>query len=497
MSEFLRELSTRLAGRAVRVSPGDPDFASIDLAAHLFAAATYLRERYGNAAMDTHRPPAALDLAAALRFASDISRTDPVDSYLEICAALVGIDSLYREDRMVTASLLPSQTEIERLDDGGRLALFGTVEHWIRPVNPWCFARVHREEMLPFVNVYPPTPADDLEALGMLWHRGEVPDARHVRIRDLPPRADGFRIALCPLFCGAHPRFAINDAGDQFTVDRTRPYSDPTALAAHLSALAPQLEAYNVQLLVLPELAVTVEARAQLVDMLAASRCLAGIVAGSFHVWREGHDDPVNEAVVYTPRGVAWRHCKRGYFRITDRDVERFSQLFEPPVSRVDHRVIEGIQRGSTLEFWDTRIGRLAVIICADAIARESMIATVERVRPDLLLILSLSMETSEFALLGEQLARRGISALYVNAGCACALASDAAAALVHVALPTPSSAPPSRVRWTNRSAPLEMSQFRDRPWLEADDSVQVLGTRDGIVIDIGRHLRWRPSVDP
>lgn len=140
---FLRDLSALLAARAARVKPGDPDFASIDLAAHLFAAAIYLRERYSEARMDTGVPVLACDLDEALELAARISGEEPVAAYLQACGALIGIDEHFAGDRRVTAALLPEATPLQALKDHDRDALFGTIRHWIKPKTGWRAARTH------------------------------------------------------------------------------------------------------------------------------------------------------------------------------------------------------------------------------------------------------------------------------------------------------------------------------------------------------------------
>jgi len=490
---FLRELSTLLAARTARVQPSDPDFASIDLAAHLFAAASYLRERYSDARMDTSRPVLTRDLDEALEIAARISGAEPVDAYLQACGALIGIDKHFTGDRGVTAALLPEATPLQPLKDQDRDALFGTMRHWIKPRTGWRAAREHREAEAPLVNVYPMMPAEHLDALGLIWDRSEAPETRPVWRRDLPAIASssGFRIALCPLSCGGHPRFVVNPAGDQFTIDPSDAYANPAVLTQHLIDLGKHIEAARVQLLVLPELSVTEDARSQLEAMLADSHSLAGIVAGSFHVWRDGYAAPLNEAVFYVPQGVAWAHHKAGFFRVTDRDIAGLGAFFAQPLPTLKPQVIEGIRRGSVLHFWDTWMGRIAMMICADAIARENMIAAVERCRPDILLLPSMSMKTDPFEQLGESLARHGISVFYVNAGSLCQHTPAPVAAFVHLGLPAPSDAPPARIRWTRSTAP---SVYRGKAgWMAASPAdVQVLGNQDGIVIDLAAHLAWR-----
>ncbi|HEX7840572.1 MAG TPA: hypothetical protein VF469_24000 [Kofleriaceae bacterium] len=436
----------------------------------------------------------AIDLDEALEIAAGISSVDPVAAYLETCAALLGVDAHFQPDRQATAPLVPDETVLQPLHDRGRIALFGTVQHWIRPPTPWRAAREHREAAAPLVNVYPPTPADQLDALGMLWDRGELPEARPVRRRDLPPVASAatLRIALCPLFCAGHPRFTVSPEGNRFTIDPRNVYSEPAELAASLAALAPELESAEVRLLVLPELSVTEAARAQLEAMLVASRSMVGVIAGSFHVWRDGHAAPFNESVFYLPHEIAWTHHKLGYFRVTDRDVAQLSAYFTQPLPTLQTRVVEGIRRGSVLHFWDTRIGRIALLICADAIAKESMIAAVERCCPDIVLLPSMSLKTKPFEQLAESLARRGVSVFYVNAGSVCQHRPTSLAAFVHLGLPTPRDAPFPRIRWIRNSAP-KTYQGADR-WIDApNDQVQVLGNQDGIVLDLAQHLAWRP----
>jgi hypothetical protein len=206
MTQFLSELSAVVAAQAARVGADDRDFASIYLAAHLFAAATYLRERYGDARMDTMSRAPADGMEEAISIAAGLSSDDPVTTYVDVCAALLGIDAACATKRLVLAPLLPATTTLQPLVDGDRLALFGSVQHWVRPANPWAAARDHRALLCPEVNIYPPTPADQIHVLGMVWDRGESQELRPVRRRELPHRPGGYRIALCPALCGAHPR---------------------------------------------------------------------------------------------------------------------------------------------------------------------------------------------------------------------------------------------------------------------------------------------------
>lgn len=186
MTQFLSELSAVIAARAARVRAEDRDFAStIDLAAHLFAAATYLRERYGDARMDTMPWTPADGREEALTIATVLPSDDPVLAYLGACAALVGIDAACAANRLGLAPVLPARTALQTLSDGERPALFGSVQHWIRPANPWAAARDHRAWLRPEVNIYPPTPGDQLQALGIVWDRGEALELRPVRRRDL------------------------------------------------------------------------------------------------------------------------------------------------------------------------------------------------------------------------------------------------------------------------------------------------------------------------
>jgi Carbon-nitrogen hydrolase len=491
VTKLLRELSLLLEQRALRVDASDSDYASIDLAAHLFAAATYLRQHHAHAAMDAEPLNPAIDLEEGLELAKAIPSTSFVDAYLRMCEALFGIDRSFDDARSVTRSVLPAQTALQPLHDGARPALFGTVQHWIRPRSDWRDARVYREEVMPSVNTYPPTPADRLEALGMVWDRGESLEVVPVRQHDLPHRPGQFRIALCPLLCGAHPCFTVNSKGNQFTIDRMQAYSDPGALQRYLEALAPHLEASQIQLLVLPELSITEEARTQLFQMLQVSQCMVGIVAGSFHVWRDDDPAPHNEAVFYVPGKTVWSHHKFGIFKVSDDHVRNLKTFFPalPPDLLLEPWIYEGIHRGNALQFWDTQIGRIAIVICADAIAYESMIPAVERIRPDVLLLPSLSMKTDEFDQLGERLARLGISVFYVNAGCVCEVQPAAHAVLVHIALPTPNDAPPSRVSWKIGTSP-QVRTFRGA-WRAAPPD-HVLGNNDGLVVDLALHLGWR-----
>jgi predicted amidohydrolase len=269
-------------------------------------------------------------------------------------------------------------------------------------------------------------------------------------------------------------------------------HSAPTELTAYLAQLAELLEAAGVHLLVLPELSVTGAARAQLEVLLTRSRSLVAIVAGSFHVWRDGHDSPFNEAAFCLPRDVAWTHQKSGFFRVTRRDIAELGAFFPAPIPGLQPQVVEGIRRGSVLHFWDTRIGRIALLICADAIAKENVITAIERCRPNIVLLPSMSMKTAPFEQLAESLTRHGISVFYVNAGSLCELRPETLAAFVHLGLPALHQAPPTRFRWLRNQSPEAHHLGGWRAASNAD--VEVVGKKDGIIIDLTTHLRWREN---
>jgi predicted amidohydrolase len=302
-----------------------------------------------------------------------------------------------------------------------------------------------------------------------------------------------FRVALCPLHGGFHTRFAIDPWGEFFTA---RDIAERAEFERHLEAVLEAAAAERVDLLVLPELCVDDEAR----GILTRAPRSHSTIAGSFHFVRPRRDlpadeRPVNEAVLYTHSGEAvLTHHKRGLFRIpgshvTSPTMERFF-VDRPRVLAA--QVVEGIRWGSEIQVLDTSLGRLAVLICADAIDEnaEPYRTTIAQLRPDLLFVVAMSPETERFEAFSNDMAMRRIGTVFVNAACVCGIGRGATLAASDVALFEPPGSAPTRLRW--REDRLERIGFHPKSWREhtPDAAAGWLGgeRRLGLVVDLGVH---------
>jgi hypothetical protein len=234
-----------------------------------------------------------------------------------------------------------------------------------------------------------------------------------------------FRIALCPLEGPFHPRFFIQDNGRFFQAHRESPMEGAAELEAYLETLVEAAVEEEIHLILFPELTIDRSARGHLQEVLR--RCdqnlqnlLYGVVAGSFHLWDEttGPDEPpVNETVFLDRIGAPVSiHHKKGRFRITSSKVS--PKLFTSMPSDLRKEIFEDIRYGSELRILETSLGRLAILICADAIAADDRgyLPLIRRLRPDLLLVVAMSDETEPFEAFAEEMSRYWIGTVFVNA---------------------------------------------------------------------------------
>jgi hypothetical protein len=490
-----------------RDAPAGNDYELIELAAHLFAVCCWLREHAGGADFVAHGPtdrrPASVE-AACRQVATLGADTSPGDLYWHLIDLLAAVDGAFASE----GKRILSRTTLREIACGDGRILRGDVLHWRRPRS--VLSQLRDERVAASATPVPfaaRTPVDHLRFLGMFW----CSDERLPRVVIAAPgnielvRESGraaterrrFRVALCPLRGGFHTRFAIDAGGEFFTA---RDIAERREFEQHLEAVLDAAAAERVDLLVLPELCVDDEAR----GILTRASRSHSTIAGSFHFVRPrrglpADERPVNEAVLYTRSGDAvLTHHKRGLFRIprshvTSPTMERFF-VDRPQVLAA--QVTEGIRWGSEIQVLDTSLGRLAVLICADAIDEnaEPYRTTVAQLRPDLVFVVSMSLETERFEVFCEEMAVRRIGTVFVNAGCIVSLRRRAALAISDVALFEPPGSAPTRLRWCNgREDRLERFGFHDpKGWREhtPDAAAGWLGgeRRLGLVVDLGVH---------
>jgi predicted amidohydrolase len=142
--------------------------------------------------------------------------------------------------------------------------------------------------------------------------------------------------------------------------------------ASQLQVLTEVLERCHkegVAVLVLPELRVPSSSLECIRQFLRDQQCtdtrgLLLVVAGSWHV-REGAGGPwFNRSEVLDYRGeLLWRHDKLAEYNLTPENV-RDNPGLKDILGITDRGGVECIQAGSTLEFCDCALGRVAVAVC-------------------------------------------------------------------------------------------------------------------------------------
>jgi len=297
----------------------------------------------------------------------------------------------------------------------------------------------------------------------------------------------------------------------RFRVDASDPVAPSHALEEHLKRLFVRVQEASVDIVVLPELSVQAESW-DMISELTQGSGLSLVVAGSTHV--EAGDPPAlyNRIPVLDNRGrQVWTHDKRGRFAIQARHwatmqaQQRAPEFIcaDSPQVESSGRLHEANQAGHVLHLFDTSLGRIAVLICADALDPMGFRRLVEDTQIDLLLLPSMSFEVGPFFDFAEQLRGARTTTLYVNAGCA--LVQQAPEQIVTSAfacLPFrghPGGAP-NRVAWDGRTGAL----YRYRPGQPLDDNQQIAESEAfqrlpdglGLVVNLGTFWQETPPVN-
>lgn len=297
------------------------------------------------------------------------------------------------------------------------------------------------------------------------------------------------------------------------------PWKNGELLLEHLEAICKAAREEEVHLLVFPELTVDAEALRHVSEILRKTRGLHpyGVIAGSFHSWageRKAADDwngplPHNELVLLDDTGARLAtHRKRGRFRIFSKFLKQLSVLFPGTPADSNGRpleIFEGIEYGAELQILDTTLGRIAFLICADAIAPDDRgyLPLVRRLRPDLLIVVAMSHQTEPFDAFAEDMSGHWIGTLVVNAFCICQATESLSTsprnlAQFDLALFERKDSAPTRVRWCYGGREAECRYFKsadgNKEWQTAlpPTGVSWLGGLDkklGLVLNLGLHI--------
>ncbi|HEV2856187.1 MAG TPA: hypothetical protein VHC97_25585 [Thermoanaerobaculia bacterium] len=510
----------------------EQDYAFVHFAAHLFAIASLLDVSRGD--LQDRKPKPADSLRATMgQLAALPSDLDVPDLYLCLLDALLTVEACLDPRR--DSKPLDVPTELIPFLPGTIHRLGGQVRHWLRPKFGSALARERdqRYDEAAEHGTRPPTPAphpmDHLYRLAMFWES----DPHHPRVIPPPQRflhgihlveesgrdaveRGSFRIALCPLEGDFHPLFKVTPDGRHFHVRRRAGMKKPDELIDHLTRVVETAEAERIHLLVLPELMVSIKAREHLATALRKRRSCwpYGTIPGSFHDWKgaseRGHR-PVNEAQLLDNLGnVLLSHWKKGGFRLHRSKIgKRFFPDRLPPTLK--REVFEGIEPGSQLAVLETSLGRLAILICADAIAADPFKGyepLVLRLRPDLLIVVSMSPKTQPFQQLFSRMNAHWIGTLFVNAHCMCG--PSALLAACDLALFEAEGAPPSRFQRERGEREARFASYKrpaqedDRPkptseaeeWFPLSKTTGPTGVQEhqllGLIIDLGVHWEHR-----
>lgn len=499
----------------------------VELTALLFAVARLLAGRFADASLE--------DQEALLEAKAFLS----LEVGLEILAALPpGMDreTLYRHAiqglQAVEANLesprdrnlLSRPVTLPTVEHEDDVLISGRVRFWLRPRSE--LRELRRERRKASATSLPMAPRrypeSHLETLGAYWEANpQLPPCRprnasgreledHSLVSDSGAlaREGSFRIALCPLAGEFFPHFEIRGDGSRFCIHRPKPMAAQEKLQGHLELLLEAASEQRVDLLLLPELTVDSDSFDHVVERLAqrAAEHPRAIVPGSFHVWVDG-ERPFNETRLLDGLGgELLTHRKAGRFRITPEHVARSPHFFRhcPHVrsgGALADSIPEDIDRTASLEFLDTSLGRLAVLICADGIdlGPNTLYDVLRDLRPDLTLIVSMSFKTEPFDRLAEDLARLGIGSVMVNAACVCDGTEErqTVLALADLALPDLPGRPASRVRWRAGNDAVELYDRQNATWAPAEPGQDSAtgwlaggGQQLGLILDLGPHFQ-------
>jgi predicted amidohydrolase len=520
MSSFVVHALPILQAKAHACVRGSEE-SRIDFLANLFVVCTYLQEAESSAEM---RSVILFDSPESVEGWDDVPDTvqriaagHAGPPYAALMALLLSLEQHFPWDfpEGETIHVLTVPVFIPTVEHGD---VRGTVHCWIRPPSGLRTLVVKREEVDGGPTHYHYRPIDHLRCLGMIWDRGLIPRLQPVLWPGEPApalmddsgqrleRRGCFRVALCPLAGPFWPRFALLPDARRFAIHADAPMHAPELLGAHLDELLTQARDHEIDILVLPELTIDTQALTRLQQGLGKETFPQAVVAGSFHVV---HGDTLrNRAPVLGQDGrELWSHDKRGHFKVTGRQIRalgRASESGEPGLFcdtlPADHganeECLEGIGHGDTLQVFDAPIGRVAVLICADALDPPAKYrGLVEEASIDLLLIIGMSAKTADFLRWAEDLRRLRTAVLFVNAGCLLQrLDPNDPEVVAFMSLPWRQKEHPVRVRWRFGGSSVEVMDDKEqwKPVTPDADALSLLPEGNGLVVNLGAW--WRET---
>ncbi len=265
-------------------------------------------------------------------------------------------------------------------------------------------------------------------------------------------------IALCPLTTSCMTRFVsgFGANGDRFRVDQASPLTSEARLWQHLDTIGLELADAKARLVLLPELVVPAQISVPFSKQIS-SRSHGGCLffAGSFHVPSSNGQPPVNRMPVVDDQDVLYHHDKRGFFKINHQHLEAmkgWKHIFRVPPATGEHQsYIEDIRFGAQVATIESELGRLVGVICADGLEPMELKQALLDLRPDLLLVASMSMKTAAFERLATELAERHGGMAFANARPVCKVGE--LLAMLRLPIPhTVEGSVPAWIRWVEGS---------------------------------------------
>jgi len=499
---------------------GTPDYTALmSFAAHAFALAEKIADHLGNAQLGELPPAECFDSPLEMLEPFEISEPvrDAVAVYSLLERALKTIEHELWSAEATDREGIPPHTNLEVSEECG---LIGRVVHWLGGRRA---LRRIREDRRGLSDRHPPLPPrHPLEALdGFFLHWAspkrtiEVERAKPSKMRtgllSIEAQEDlddsfRFRIALCPMRQDLNPVFHISPGGGYFQAPNPDSFHECNSAVELCREVLEAAARQKIDLVVFPELMVCREVQRGIAERLqqGGQHPPLAVAAGSFHV--DHATLPLNRCTLLGTDGRSLlSHSKKGQFRVTPKQVRDAPRFFPviPPTLR-DH-IYEQIRRDSPIQLLETRIGRIAVAICADCIAPDSIEDFYRELRPDLLIIVAMSNEMELFEGFMRRMADRGTACVLVNAASICP--EDQALAMVNFGLHQPSNAPSTFVRWCQGGADPEKWLFRaqdreanlGRGWQTMQEGAEsglgwlesASGERLGLVVDFEPHVAW------
>ncbi len=486
-----------IKGLAKDVTTSDADLASVALASHLFAVTVDLFTRDPTTEMREFPPPcievdAALDSILALDEASRVS-----DCYPVLLAAMRAIDAdIVRSfNGRPRLPVLDEATALTTMACGER-EVAGVVNHWLRPRSQ-LKQHLRRRQAVTSKYFEPISPQAFLENLGMQWERaGQASVAK----RKSPPsfsdlkivRGRPFKFALFPLNENGEPtyfaKFRIAPGTSVFCIDQDEPMSGAGNLEQILEDIKARYQ--DCQMLIFPELMIHSRGRDILRDWTIMPN--RAVVPGSFHVWDRPGEAPWNESTFILAEDMLFRRRKLGDFRLTPKQQQHLRKTGALAGHGIDGDAREGIQLDREFQFADLSLGRIGVLICADAINATGLWLeeAVFENAPDLLVLVCMSSDTDRFLDFANRACLKGVSVLLVNH---CSPGDGRVSVGCYTAAPELDGGPPGWVQWvfrgtTDPKPELEAYDFRSKSWLHCQHHAVSVDSL-GLILDLENYV--------